>query len=457
LTRRTDSSGSVESFYRGARGAAVKILTRIEQSDAYLDKLLNHELAGTELGDQDKRLLTELATGVLRWLARLDWVLTRFYHGEYARCLPIVKNALRVALYQILFLDRIPPAAAVNESVEIVKRLKGERPAKVVNGVLRSILRARDSISFPSVEQDPVAALSVTLSHPEWLVERWIARFGVEETAALLEANNRRPHLTLRVNPLRTTPDRLVEELEALGASVTRSNHLATILRADHLGSIPQLTPFREGRCSVQDEGATLAAYLTDARPGMRVIDLCAAPGGKSTAIAELMQGTGEIVAVDKYEAKLPMIDQAAQRLGFETMITSVAADARSVELPPADVVFVDAPCSGLGVLSKKPEIKWKRKPEDIPPLAVLQRDILLNAARMVRPEGHLIYSTCTIESSENQDVVREFLAGHPEFELVPAGMILPSSVVTADGFLETLPQRHGTDGMFGARMRRRA
>ncbi len=457
MTKRTFSAPETESFYHGPRGAAVKILTRIDQSDAYLDKLLNSELAGGELSEQDKRLLTEIATGVLRWLGRLDWILSGFYHGEFQKCLPIVRNALRVALYQILFLDRIPHAAAVNESVEIVKRLKGERAAKVVNGVLRNILRKIDAIAFPSIEDDPARALAVTGSHPLWLVERWIGQLGLEETAALVEADNRRPHITLRVNPLRGTPDAVAAELEERGAAVRRSDHLATILHAEHLGAIGSLPGFVEGRFTVQDEGAALAAYLTDARPGMRVIDLCAAPGGKSTAMAELMRGEGEIIAVDKYEAKVRLIAQAAERLGFGGMIRAMAGDARSIELPPADVVFVDAPCSGLGVLGKKPEIKWKRKPEDIPALATLQREILDHAAALVREGGHLIYSTCTIERAENQDVVAGFLRDHPEFALAPADEVLPSSVVDGDGFLATFPHRHGTDGMFGARMHRRA
>lgn len=457
LTRHSHPTDRIESLYKGARGTAVKILTRIDQSDAYLDKLLNHELNAPDLSDQDRRLLTEISTGVLRWLAKLDWVLTGFYHGDFARCMPIVKNAMRVALYQILFLDRIPHAAAVNESVEIVKKLKGEGAAKVVNGVLRSILRKQDQISYPSIGTDPVQALAVTLSHPSWLVQRWLDRFGLEETTALLEANNRRPHLTLRVNPLRATPDGMVAELELIGAHVTRSNHLAAILNADHLGSVAALQPFRDGKLSIQDEGATLAAYLTDARPGMSVIDLCAAPGGKSTAIAELMRGEGQIIAVDKYQAKLRLVDQAAERLGFADVITTMAGDARSIPLPPADVVFVDAPCSGLGSLSKKPEIKWKRKPEDIPALAILQREMLDHASTLVKVGGHLIYSTCTIEVTENEDVVEDFLSRHAEFELIPADTVLPASVVDANGYLATFPQKHGTDGMFGARMRRRA
>ena len=187
----------------------------------------------------------------------------------------------------------------------------------------------------------------------------------------------------------------------------------------------------------------------------MRVIDLCAAPGGKSTAMAERMEGIGQIIAVDKYESKLKLIAAAAERLGLDAVITTAQGDARHVRLDPADIVLVDAPCSGLGVLAKKPDIKWKRTQKEIDEMTRLQGEILANGARMVRPGGHLIYSTCTIEPAENQEVVERFLAKHPEFELVPASEILPRSVV-ADGYLQTFPHRHKVDGTFGARLRRR-
>jgi len=444
-----------DTLFHGARGLAVKTLTRVEQSGAYLDKLLNYELSGSGLGDLDRRLLTELTTGVLRWQARLDWVLTGFYHGEFSKCIPVVKNALRVALYQILFLDRIPHSAAVNESVEIVKRLKGLRSASVVNGVLRSVIRKLDAITYPEPDGDPARYLSIMFSHPLWMVRRWVARYGAEQTERLLAANNARPGVALRVNPLRGSVDDVMRHLAERGLHPVRSANIETMVHVEGLAGIGADPLFREGRYTIQDEGAALASMLAEVRPGMRVVDLCAAPGGKSTAMAERMQGLGEIVAVDKYDSKLKLIDTAARRLGFEDVIRTAAGDARKIALEPADVVLVDAPCSGLGVLAKKPDIKWKREPDDIDAMTKLQREILENAARMVKPGGHLVYSTCTIEPAENEDVVRAFLASHPEFELVPASEVLPASVVDDDGFLRTLPHLHGMDGTFGARMRR--
>jgi 16S rRNA (cytosine967-C5)-methyltransferase len=444
-------------LHRGARGTAVKILTRIEQSDAYLDKLLDYELRTADLNEPDRRLLTELTTGVLRWQAKLDWVLTGFYHGEFTKCIPLVKNAMRVALYQILFLTRVPFAAAVHEAVEYVKRLKGERSANLVNAVLRSIIRKINAITYPDPGGDPVHYLSVTLSHPQWMVRRWIARLGVEETERMLQANNERPPVSIRVNPMRTTPEELVARLQAQGLKIGRSEVLTDFLRGTSLSMIASIPEFRDGYFSIQDEGAALAARLTAAGPGMRVIDLCAAPGGKSTAMAEMMRGEGTIVAVDKYEAKLRMLGEASRRLGFDTIIEPTQGDARSLAIEPADVVLVDAPCSGLGVLSKKPDIKWKRRPEEIEQLAALQHEILDNAAELVRPGGHLVYSTCTIEPAENEQVIHAFLERHPDFELVPATEVLEERFTTPDGFLQTYPQRHGVDGTFGARMRRKA
>jgi 16S rRNA (cytosine967-C5)-methyltransferase len=449
-----DAAAAPSPLHSGARGTAVKILTRIEQSDAYLDKLLDYELRTADLNEPDRRLLTELTTGVLRWQAKLDWVLTGFYHGEFTKCIPLVKNALRVALYQILFLTRVPFAAAVHEAVEYVKRLKGERSANLVNAVLRSIIRKINAITYPDADGDPVHYLSVVLSHPQWMVRRWVQRLGVEETRGLLEANNERPPVSLRVNPMRTTPDELLARLQMQELRVGRSPVLADFLRASSMSMIGANKEFREGLFSVQDEGAALAAKLTAVAPGMRVIDLCAAPGGKTTAMAEMMNGDGTIIAVDKYEAKLRMLDEASRRLGFEGIIVPTQGDARSLAVEPADVVLVDAPCSGLGVLSKKPDIKWKRRPEEIDQLATLQHEILESAAHLVVPGGHLVYSTCTIEPTENENVINDFLARHPEFELVAADTLLDPSFVS-NGFLQTYPQRHGVDGTFGARLLR--
>jgi len=431
-------------------------LNRVERTDSYLDKVLDAELKSPDLSDPDKGLLSELVHGVLRWQNKLDWVLNGFSHGNFAKSEINVKNTLRVALYQVLFLERIPHAAAVNEGVEFIKRIRGEKPAGLVNAVLRNIIRNIDGIRYPDPEEDQAQYLAVFYSHPLWMVKRWVERFGVEDTKALLTANNERPHLSLRVNRLRTDRSTLLGILEGLQVQATPSGLLDQFIRARGLSRIGQMEAFRNGLFTVQDESAALPCLLLDPRPGEVVIDLCAAPGGKTTNVAEIMRNDGHVIAVDKYEAKLNLIRTSCDRLGLRN-VSFLAADATTIDVEPVDKVLLDAPCSGLGVLSKKPDIKWKRDIADIHRLTMIQREILENAARFVKPGGVLVYSTCTTEPEENQDIVRGFLKLHPEFVLDDARRFVSPDVVTPEGYVVTLPHQHGVDGSFAARLVRSA
>jgi 16S rRNA (cytosine967-C5)-methyltransferase len=440
------------SLYSGPRGIAVKILNRVERTDSYLDKVLDVELKSPELADPDKGLLTEIVHGVLRWQNRLDWVLNGFSHGNFAKSEINVKNTLRVALYQILFLDRVPHAAAVNEGVEFIKRIRGDKPAGLVNAVLRNIIRNIEGIRYPLVEEDPVQHLAIYYSHPHWIVRRWVARFGFEETKKLLIAGNERPFLTLRINKLKTDPGAFLRQLEQQGIAYTGSSHIDYFVKVKSLARIGQMELFRSGMFTIQDESAALPCLLLAPKPGERVIDLCAAPGGKTTNMAELMNNEGEVIAVDKYEAKLNLIRASCDRLGLRN-VRLVAADAQSLETESADRVLLDAPCSGLGVLSKKPDIKWKRDVSDLLKLTRIQSDLMDNAARLVKPGGALVYSTCTTEPEENQEMVRAFLQRHPEYTLDPAGPYVNADLVNPEGCVETLPHRHAMDGSFAARL----
>lgn len=439
-------------LHRTPRNIAVKILSRVEQTDAYLDKLLDIELKSDDLNDLDKSLLNELANGVLRHQTKLDWVLRGFYRGEYVKAVPQVRNALRVALYQILFLDRIPHHAAVNEAVEFIKRLRGEKSADVVNAVLRNIIRNLDGVRYPTLEEDPVQYLTVNYSHPRWLVKRWTERFGFFETEAMLQANNLRPATTLRINRLRTTQEELFSILEHLKISFTRCKYADGFVRVSGLAGLSNLDSFKKGFFSIQDESAGLACLLLSPRAGERVIDLCAAPGGKTTFIAEMMNNTGEIVAVDRYEGKLRLVQTSCDRLGIQNVKTAVG-DALHFQTEPADRVLLDAPCSGLGVLAKKPDMKWKRDNSDIQKLALLQSKLLENAATLVTPGGALVYSTCTTEPEENIQVVQRFCEKHPEFVIENASKYVHPDVVNEEGCIETYPHRHGMDGSFAARL----
>jgi 16S rRNA (cytosine967-C5)-methyltransferase len=441
-----------KTLYSGPRGTAVKIINRVERTDSYLDKVLDAELRSSELSDPDKGLLNELVHGVLRWQHRLDWVLNGFSHGNFAKAEINVKNTLRVALYQILFLDRIPHSAAVNEGVEFIKRIRGEKPAGLVNAVLRNIIRNLDGIRYPDQAEDRLQYLAVYQSHPQWLVRRWVERFGYEETEKLLIVNNERPGLSLRINRLKIEPGGFLQQLDQQQISHTASRYLGYFVRVRGLTRIGQMDLFRNGMFTIQDESGALPCLLLDPKPGHRVIDLCAAPGGKTTNLAEMMNNEGEILAIDKYEAKLPLIKGSCDRLGVKN-VRLMAADASTLEADPADRVLLDAPCSGLGVLAKKPDIKWKRDSADLITLGRIQMDLLENAARLLKPGGVLVYSTCTMEPEENQDIVKSFLAKHPEFVLEDAQQFVGRDLVGSEGYIETFPHRHGMDGSFAARL----
>jgi len=450
------SSHEPESIFDTARGVAVKLLSRYESSDSYIDKLLDGELRRSDLSPADRALVTELVNGCVRWQARLDWILTGFYHGEFTKCLPLVKNAMRIALYQMLFLSKIPPPAAINESVEIVKQFKGDRHAGIVNGVLRNILRNVTNIRYPDRAENEILHLSVHSSHPQWMVRRYVERFGGEEADALLHANNHRPMITLRVNTLKATLDFIESELEQANIKYEVSPVHDTSVLITSLRDLRTVKAWTEGYVTVQDASASLAVRLADPKPDTTVYDLCAAPGGKSIYAAELMQNRGKVVSLELYDSKLRFIRENAERTGI-TIIEPLQGDAREYQPKElADVVLVDAPCTGLGTLSKKPDIKWRRSLDDVRKMSQRQLEILDHAATLVKPGGVLVYSTCTIEPEENVDVIRAFLADHPAFEVEPAeNFIAPE--VCQDGFMQTFPHKHKTDGAFAARLKRTA
>lgn len=435
-----------------ARGTAVKLLSRYESSDSYIDKLLDAELRRSELSTVDKALVTELVNGVIRWLSRIDWILTGFYHGEYSKAMPIVKNSLRIAVYQMLFLNKIPPPAAINESVEIVKQLKSEKHAGIANGVLRNILRNIHTLRYPSREENEVLHVAVHSAHPQWITKRYIERFGVEEAEALLNANNLRPMLTLRVNTFKTTVADVVAALEAAEIKHEVSAIHPNSIVISSLRDVRSLPLFTEGMITVQDASASLAIELAKPAPGQLVYDLCAAPGGKAVHAAELMKNQGKVIALEKYESKLHLIAENATRAGVN-IIEPVHGDAR--EFTPtelADVVLVDAPCTGMGTLSKKPDIKWRRTLDDIRKMAAMQLQILSHASELVKVGGCVAYSTCTIEPEENEGVIASFLAKHPNFTIDAAENSL-NPVVCVNGFMQTFPHRHRSDGAFAARL----
>ena len=442
-------------IYNGVRGVAVKLLNRIDRTDAYLDKLLDIEIKNSDFSSVDKALLFEIVHGVIRWLGRIDWVLNGFYKGQFSKCIPNVKNAMRVALYQILFLDKVPDYAAVNEAVEFVKKLQGQKPADLTNAVLRNIIRNKNGIRYPDPEEDEIGYFSAYYSHPSWLIRRWLKRYSHDFTEQLLIANNDKPDLTLRVNNLVSNKEELKELLKKVDLKFGDTEYLPEYVRLSTLTNITYWSYFEKGYFTVQDESTGLPVHLLDVQPGMRVLDLCAAPGGKSAHIADLMKNEGELIALDKFESRLEILHKNLSRLKA-SMVKTIAVDSTEYnDKEGFDRVLVDAPCSGLGTLRKKPDIKWKRDWGDIQKLTITQKELIKKGASLLKPGGYMVYSTCTIEPDENFEIVNDFLMKNPDFELVNVSDKFNSILIDTNGCIQTYTNVHKIDGSFAAKIKR--
>ena len=437
-----------------ARAAAVRVLERVERDAAWADRALEAEVGRRRLAPRDAALATELVFGTLRWQRYLDWILAPHSRRRLAALDPRVRVVLRVSAYQLAFLERVPPFAAVNDAVSLARGRPGV--AGYVNAVLRALARRGPREREPAPPRDPLEALATRCSCPTWLAARWVERWGAVEAEALMRALCERPPLTLRANTLRTTR-------EALGARLAAEEGLAwrpTTWAPEGLVVGPGGAPgawraFAEGAFAVQDEASMLVGHLLAPRAGETVADVCAAPGTKTTHLAQLMEDRGRVLALDPAPARLARVREAAARLGTASV---EALDGTVEALAPrfreaCDAVLVDAPCSNLGVLRRNPEVKWRRQPADLAASARGQGRILAAAAAMVRPGGRLVYATCSLEPEENAEVAGAFLAAHPGFRPdPPATFPLP---LDADGALRCLPHRHGTDGFTAVRFRR--
>lgn len=442
-------------FYEGVRGLAVKILNRIDRTDAYLDKILDMELKRSELKSVDKALLFEIVHGVVRNLNKIDWILNGFYKGQFLKSEPNVKNTLRVALYQIIFLDRIPDYAAVNEAVEFIKKIQGQKQADMTNAVLRNIIKNKDAIRYPNPDEDIVGYLSVFYSHPVWLVKKWINIYGREFTEKMMAANNDKPKLTLRVNNLRTNENEMCQLLDAVNLKYTKSSFLPGFIKLNNLVNISNWEYFAKGYFTIQDESTVLPCLLLDVKPQHKVLDMCAAPGGKTSVLADLMQNQGQIIAIDKYESRLKILEKNLQRLGIEN-VSLIEKDAADYNEGDFDRILIDVPCSGLGTLTKKPDIKWKRDNFDIIKLNKTQYELITHAAKLIKVDGIIVYSTCTIEPEENFGIIKKFLFENPNFSLLNAKDFIQSDFIDENGCVQTFPHIHQMDGSFAAALMRK-
>jgi len=434
-----------------ARELAAQLLARAYEGRVYVDLLLSAHLRRVE-DARERKLLTELVRGTVRWKGYLSWIARKHYRGDYLRVPADVRAAIEMGIYQLLFLTHVPSFAAVDEAVEIVKRRRGQTWANRANAVLRAIQRTPREALEPA-SPDLAQRLAIRWSHPTWMVARWLTRFGESDTLALLKANNEPAPLTVRVKPAGLKPAELVQSLKARGIHAEELPGFPGYLVLSELPEpLPMLDEFVSGLITPQDASAQLVVRLLAPRSGERVWDVCAAPGGKATAIAEEIGIDGCVFASDIHPARLRLVREQQRRLRLGNMLLLVA-DATALPFARMTKVLIDAPCSGTGVLRRRVDLRWQRKPEQIRELADLQLRMLQSVARLQMPGDVLVYATCTLEMEENEDVVARFLSETPQYVLDPADKYVPSEYCTSNGFVRTFPHRHGLDGVFAARL----
>lgn len=438
------------------REVAAFTLFSMAENGSWSDGALHHYLDRADLSGRDAALATQLTYGVIQNQAMCDFYLAHYSSVRLKKIEPRIKECLRLGMYQLTMLERIPAHAAVSETVSLIERYghATQRTVSFANGVLRTVARAAENGTLPVLNcPDKESYYALRYSHPEWLVRTFSRQYGQKEAGRICEENNKIAPLALRVNTRKTTREDVLQELEAAGISCSPHETIANSILCEN-GDIASLSLFREGVVTVQDGASVVCADVLNPAPHARVMDCCAAPGGKSFALAEKMHDTGSVISCDLYEHKLTKIEQGATRLGLHTIKTRLADATKLQEdlLEQADYVLCDVPCSGMGIIRKKPEIRYKLQ-EELKTLPALQRSILENCSRYVRSGGTLVYSTCTILKEENEEVVHAFLRDHSEFSSVP--FTHPVCGECDKGMITLLPHIHHTDGFFIAKLRR--
>ncbi len=430
-----------------ARETALDVLVRTEQDRSYSNLLLHQTLQKYGLDKADAGLATEIVYGTIQRMNTIDYFLERFVAKGMAKLQPWVRSLLRLSFYQMMYLDRIPDHAVVNEAVNLAKKRGHQGISGMVNGVLRNVIRQKETLKIPD-NLPVIERIALTHSHPEWMVKRWLRQLGEERTERICEANNVPPRVSLRTNTVKISRDELVDLLKEAGLQAEPSDLAPAGVLVKGGGNMA-LTPwFADGLFSIQDESSMLVAEAVDPKAGEKVLDCCAAPGGKTMHMAEKMEDRGEVWACDIHEHKEKLIREQAVRLGLHSVRT-VTSDARklSERFAPGsfDRILLDAPCSGLGVIRRKPDMKWSKQERELDDICVIQQELLSQVHQLLRPGGVLVYSTCTIEHNENEGMIKRFLQEHPEFELENGQA------------LQIYPYEHQSDGFFIAKLRKRA
>ena len=442
-----------------ARDEACRVLVRLESPETRARELVEDTLRNLPFSQEDAALLSELVHGTLRQRGRIDFYLSKVSHRPLEALSPWVRNLLRLSLYQVLCLDRIPAAAAVDSACEIARRHGHDGVVKFVNGCLRELCRQKAEDKLPPLPVHPVQRLAIETSHPLWMAQRLVDSFGWERAAAALAASNHPAPLTLRVNPLRARRDEVASRLHQAGFHVQPCRYSPWGLRVKESVDTRRLPGFLDGDFHVQDESSQLLGLLLDAQPGWAVADVCAAPGSKATLLAELVGRTGKVWAFDRKSGSLEKMQTTLRRQGVQHLVceTRDALYPREDLLGRLDAVLVDAPCSALGVLRRRAEARWQVRSDGGAPQSERQVRLLQASAGYLRTGGVLLYCTCTWDEDEDEGVVARFLERTPGFVFERAQHFVPHDLCSRDGFLRIWPGQEGMDGLFAARLRRAA
>ena len=430
-----------------ARKLALRILDEIDQTHDFSHLVVNRTFQRYDIESADRRFVSHIVFGVLENKLLLDYYIRKLSAQRFSRIDPSIVNILRMGLYQLVYMTKVPDSAAVDESVKLAKGITA-KDSSFVNGILRTFLRSNKTIELPDRNKHLVTHLGIKYSFPEWLVEMWLKAYGEKTTEGLLEASNRTPQLTLRVNTLQTDLETLQTKLDAVGIVSKQSELVPIGLVIESLNNLAmqEIPGYSEGDFIIQDISSMCVAHLSGVKDDQTVLDVCAAPGGKTTHMAQLMHNSGRIIARDNQADKLETINENVTRLKIKNVIVE-QYDALTLDeslINTIDVVLVDAPCSGLGIIRRKPDIKYNKTPEGLVGLSDIQKGILKNAAEYVKVGGTLIYSTCTLNPAENQDVVNWFLKQDTRFKVQPLSEV---------GYLTLFPNTHDTDGFFIAKL----
>lgn len=445
-------------FMDNPRQLAFIALKDIHRHGAYTDISLDRVLRTATLNSADRGLLTEIVYGCVRRSRSLDALIDQLGKKTATQQPPELRIILHIGLYQLRYQERIPASAAVNTSVELAKANGFKGLTGVVNGMLRQYSRLAESTTEPlQLPQEAIKRLGILHSFPDWIIQMWVEQLGIEETEQLCQWFNQTPTIDLRINPLQTSIEEVEAAMTTAGVEVKRLPHLPQALRIiGSAGAIGQLPGFNQGWWTIQDSSAQLVSYLLDPRAGDVVIDACAAPGGKTSHIAELMGDEGKIFACDKAASRLKKVKENAQRLQLKS-IEICTGDSRHYPqfTNIGDSVLLDAPCSGLGTLHRRPDIRWRSTPANINELATLQGELLEQAATWLKPGGILVYATCTLHPQENEAVIQSFLARHAQWQIDPPLNSPLETFATPEGWIKVWPQRYQMDGFFMVRLKR--